>query len=194
MTDKAHQEPVPEPIVHDASVGKRLATARAELGWTAEDIANSLNLSLSTIQAIENDEYAVLPGHTFTIGYIRSYAKLLKLEEELLLQSVELQESTTSLPIFSRNPRRMKVRNKPKKGKSGKRFLKVLLILIILMGLIQLVLTQWSKLDMQEVVTLLKLPVSVNVDPSGDDGEQISFEEESQAEGTSKGALITTEE
>ena len=193
MTDKTYQEPVPEPFDHDASVGKRLATARAELGWTAEDIADSLNLSLSTIRAIENDEYAKLPGHTFTVGYIRSYAKLLKLEEASLLQSVELQESTAPLPIFSRNTRRVKVRNKPKKRKSGKRFLKVLLILILLMVLMQLVLTQWSKLDMQQVATWLKLPVSVNVGSSGEDGEQISFEE-SQPEETSRGALITTEE
>ncbi|MEO0367449.1 MAG: RodZ domain-containing protein [Pseudomonadota bacterium] len=68
-------------------VGIALANERKRQERTVEDIAKELNLSVNTIRAIENDHTDGLPELTYVRGYIRSYARLLGLEAEKLLDS-----------------------------------------------------------------------------------------------------------
>lgn len=68
--------------------GKVLAARRQELNWSVEDVAHSLHLAPRQIHAIESGNYGALPGVAVTRGFIRSYAKLLKLDPAPLLQSV----------------------------------------------------------------------------------------------------------
>jgi len=65
--------------------GEHLAAARRALRLTHEDVANQLNLTPSTVLALERDDYAQLPGPTFARGYVRGYARLLGLNEEEIL-------------------------------------------------------------------------------------------------------------
>jgi cytoskeleton protein RodZ len=60
--------------------GARLAEHRQSLGLTVEQVANQLNLAPRQIQAIEADNYAALPGVVIARGFIRAYAKLIKLD------------------------------------------------------------------------------------------------------------------
>ena len=64
------------------SPGMILSSARKELGWTVEEIATSLNLRVSVIDALEADDYSQLPGATFIRGYLRSYARLTGVDEK----------------------------------------------------------------------------------------------------------------
>lgn len=75
----------PAPII---SPGKILAARRQELNWTVEDVAHSLHLAPRQVHAIEDDNYGALPGVAITRGFIRSYAKLLKLDPAPLLEKI----------------------------------------------------------------------------------------------------------
>ncbi len=59
--------------------GKRLRAAREAKGLSREKVAGQLRLNVRLISALEEDDYAALPGLTFTTGYLRSYARLLEL-------------------------------------------------------------------------------------------------------------------
>jgi cytoskeleton protein RodZ len=85
--------PVPEneraqDQVSIASAGARLAACRKEHGWTVEQVASQLNLAPRQIVALEHDDYPALPGMPIVRGFIRSYAKLLKIDSAPLLELV----------------------------------------------------------------------------------------------------------
>jgi len=86
MEDKNKQSESqnPEPKVGS---GALLAEARKQQNRSVEEIADELNLSVTQIKTIELDQTEGLPEPTYVRGYIRSYAKLLGLNAEEILES-----------------------------------------------------------------------------------------------------------
>jgi cytoskeleton protein RodZ len=66
--------------------GSLLSQARDAKGFTAADIAQKLRLKVGIIEALERDEVLSTISLTFTKGYVRSYAKLLGLNENHIIQ------------------------------------------------------------------------------------------------------------
>jgi cytoskeleton protein RodZ len=66
--------------------GELLRSERERVGFTADEVASHLHLSKSTLAYLEAGRFDRLPGDTFTRGYIRSYARLLKLDPAVLTQ------------------------------------------------------------------------------------------------------------
>lgn len=72
-----------------ATPGEVLADARQKLGLSVGDIAAKLRMSVVQIDAMEKADYARLPKGTFLRGFVRSYAKLVGLSPEAVLQILE---------------------------------------------------------------------------------------------------------
>jgi cytoskeleton protein RodZ len=68
-----------------AGPGKILCDARKQLGLSPEEVAEILNLSTAQVDALENDDFASLPGSTYVRGYLRSYAQVVELSPEDIL-------------------------------------------------------------------------------------------------------------
>lgn len=86
------------------SPGSLLAAARKGLSWSVEDVAANLNLRVTVIEALEVDDYTQLPGPTFVRGYQRSYARLLGIDEETVVETenlISIDPGTLSSPIKS---------------------------------------------------------------------------------------------
>lgn len=66
--------------------GGQLRAERESLGVTVREVADTLNLSITVVQALEADDYDRLPGAVFARGYIRAYARLLELDPTPLLE------------------------------------------------------------------------------------------------------------
>lgn len=69
-------------------VGQELAAAREARGLALADVAQQLKFAPRQLEALEQEQFASLPGATFAKGMVRSYARLLKLDPEPLLQRV----------------------------------------------------------------------------------------------------------
>lgn len=69
--------------------GQYLCRAREARGLSIGDIARTLKFSERQIEALERDEYQLLPGVTFIRGFIRSYARLVKLDAAPLLAMLD---------------------------------------------------------------------------------------------------------
>ncbi len=65
--------------------GGMLRTARESLEVTLREVADALNLPNQVIEAMETDDYANLPSAVFARGYLRSYARLLDLDEDAVV-------------------------------------------------------------------------------------------------------------
>ena len=57
-----------------ARVGAELRAARNRLGWALPDVAATLRIRLPYLQAIEDGRVADLPGNTYAVGFLRTYA------------------------------------------------------------------------------------------------------------------------
>lgn len=80
-------EPLPEVVVEVLpSAGEQLRSAREAKGMSISEVAQSLMLAPRQVEAIEGDDWAKLPGETFVRGFIRNYARLLKLDGDALLR------------------------------------------------------------------------------------------------------------
>jgi cytoskeleton protein RodZ len=70
-----------------APLGELLSAARIAKKLTQQDVSNSLRFSVKQIDALENNQFDVLPDAMITRGFIRNYARLLEIDVEPLLLS-----------------------------------------------------------------------------------------------------------
>ena len=67
------------------SVGQLLQEGRLSRGLRVEDVAQHLRLSVRQIVALEEGDYGKLSGGTFLRGFVRNYAKLVRIDFAPLL-------------------------------------------------------------------------------------------------------------
>jgi len=67
--------------------GARLAQARELRSLSVADVARQLKLSVAQVEALEAGQFDRLPGPVFVRGFIRNYARLVRLDPEPLLQA-----------------------------------------------------------------------------------------------------------
>src|SRR5215831_9463839 len=70
------------------SPGAFLREARLAQSLAVADVARQLKLSTNQVEALEAGEFARLPGPVFVRGFVRNYARLLRLEVEPLVEAV----------------------------------------------------------------------------------------------------------
>jgi cytoskeleton protein RodZ len=88
----------PEMEVPPVSPGAQLVAAREARGLSVADIAQQLKLSPSQVEALESDDYRRLPSPVFVRGFMRNYARLVKLDATSLLAHIE-QELPRVAPV-----------------------------------------------------------------------------------------------
>ncbi|PZP49993.1 MAG: hypothetical protein DI596_15360, partial [Azospira oryzae] len=59
--------------------GRRLADERRRQGLSVVEIGRLIKLAPRQVEALEADDYERLPGNTFVRGFVRNYAKALRL-------------------------------------------------------------------------------------------------------------------
>jgi cytoskeleton protein RodZ len=84
--------------VAPAQPGRQLAAARENCGLSVADVAHQLKLSSAQVEAMEAGDYQRLPGAVFVRGFIRNYARLVKLDPALLLSGAEPQLRPAAQP------------------------------------------------------------------------------------------------
>ncbi len=80
---QAEQAPVQQGGLN--AVGVKLAKAREQQQLTLESVAADLHLRPEVVRALETGNEAQLPSQAFVRGYVKSYARILGLDEAALL-------------------------------------------------------------------------------------------------------------
>ncbi len=89
----AHPEVV---AANRVNPGETLRQARESNGWSLAEVALKLNLTATSLGNLEAGAFDKLPGHTFARGYIRAYAKLLGIDQAVLVQEFDQFTGTDS--------------------------------------------------------------------------------------------------
>lgn len=105
--DNQAEMPLPEHMP-----GEQLRKGRERKQLSTQEVAEKLNLKHSFVLMIESDNYDSLPGVTFVRGYLRTYAKLVDVDPEALLDvynsafKEELRSEERYKPVESIRPQR----------------------------------------------------------------------------------------
>ena len=78
-----------------ATPGAQLAAQREAMGWTVEQIADQLKLAPRQVKALEAGDYAALPNMAVVRGFVRAYAKVVKLDATPLVAMIEVVSPTS---------------------------------------------------------------------------------------------------
>lgn len=153
------QQPLTPP---PSGPGKALAQARTDLGLSREDVARQLHLKTPLIVSLENDNYESLPGMTYVRGYLRSYAQLLGLAAEPILDA-------HSRMIGGPQPAVLPSLSPPPQATSGHRHIKLVSYLVasVVVGLAMLWWQGNNNLPTLEFARLGKNPAPQTNEPIG---------------------------
>ncbi|MCF6454457.1 cytoskeleton protein RodZ [Vibrio sp. MMG022] len=110
MTEHENTNEVPLSM----EAGTLLKNKRESLGMTQKHVADRLRLRVSVIEDIESNRFEAQQVTTFTRGYLRSYAKLVGLDEKIVLAALEqtsevhVKPQETEMQSFSRKTKHEK--------------------------------------------------------------------------------------
>lgn len=89
-SDRADQPATPENPPQRATPGQALAAQREALGWSVEQVAEQLKMAVRQVVALEAGDYSALPSPAVTRGFVRAYAKILRLDPAPLVAMIEM--------------------------------------------------------------------------------------------------------
>lgn len=75
------------------TVGEELKAARARMGMSLSDLAAETRVPMRHLESIERSEFSALPGHTYTVGFVRSYARALALDDIAIVNALRAELS-----------------------------------------------------------------------------------------------------
>jgi len=79
------------------ALGTSLRNARENLKLEIEEVAQQLRMSAHQVIALEQDNHAALPAATFVRGFIRNYARLLRIDPAPLLNAYHQMQPDSQL-------------------------------------------------------------------------------------------------
>lgn len=108
---------VAESQIYRSRCGGALRAAREKQGLSVQDVANRLKISVKQIEALEADNFEALPEPTIVRGFIRNYAKQLRLNSEPLIDAYTVMVPSSlpyDLTVKSATKMKMTSNDKPK--------------------------------------------------------------------------------
>jgi cytoskeleton protein RodZ len=91
-TKQARQDDANVTRLHDvadlggARIGADLRGARQRRGLAIDDVAKRLRIGVDFLQAMEEGRFEALPGRTYVVGFLRSYAEFLGLDGKAIVE------------------------------------------------------------------------------------------------------------
>jgi cytoskeletal protein RodZ len=175
-------------------IGDTLREARLRQGLTIKDVEETLKIRGKYLQALEQDDFEVLPGDTFVRAFLRSYANFLGLEADVLVAEYTSAHDSVSDSHrgHSNGPARL-ARPRTRGRRSQPNYVVVAVVALIVLTILAIVFRDRGQepavIDPENIVTTTTAPT----DSSSDSGGTQSRGEElvaaiSVAEAASQGA------
>jgi len=80
-------------------IGSDLKKAREELGITLEAVSEKTKINVPFLEAIEREEWSVFPSQTFAKGFLRAYAKMVKVDTVLATRQFNEEVAPTAVVV-----------------------------------------------------------------------------------------------
>ncbi len=91
-----------------ASIGEELRRERQRRGVTIKDVEQVLHIRAAYLEALEEDNYKIIPGDVYVKGFIGNYADYLGLDRQRLVESYKsLIGEPPGIPLRRLKPRKL---------------------------------------------------------------------------------------
>ncbi|MGI5824793.1 MAG: helix-turn-helix domain-containing protein [Bacillota bacterium] len=183
-------------------VGIQLRAIREEKGFSLEDVQKATKIRAEFIGALENSDLDALPGRVYGIGFARTYAKFLGLDENEIVaiyktyyNETEAKKNAKKVEVVKDNKAKNFIRNggiekierteinfdgqpiKTRRTNFGAKFSWLVLILfIVILGIILFNMVNVSREDADKV-SLVELATSETVNNNIVDAAEITHDE-----------------
>ena len=98
MNSEWAETPQQQPQGNLASAGAQLKAQREALGWPVEQVADQLKLAPRQVIALEEGDMAALPNVAVVRGFVRAYAKVVRLDAAPLVAMIEVHPAPAQDP------------------------------------------------------------------------------------------------
>lgn len=85
---------IPRLEAEPMTAGEKLKSARARRGMSLSDLAAETRVPMRHLESIERSEFSALPGHTYTVGFVRSYARAVALDDIAIVNALRAELSS----------------------------------------------------------------------------------------------------
>lgn len=183
-------------------IGNRLKAIREEKGYSLEDVQKATKVRAQFIDALEKGDLEALPGRVYGIGFARTYAKFLDLDENEIVaiyktyyNEIEAKKSAKKVEFIKDNKAKHFIRNggitkiertdinfdgqpiKARRTNFGAQFSWLVFILcIVILGIILYNMVAVSKEDADKV-SLVELATSETVNDNIVDASSITHDD-----------------
>ncbi len=82
------------------SVGEKLKAEREKNGLRLADVAGRTRIPIRHLEAIEASDFAALPGNTYTIGFSRSYARAMEMNETEIASAMRAELNDSGNAVY----------------------------------------------------------------------------------------------
>jgi cytoskeleton protein RodZ len=93
-----------------AGEGQMLQAARKEKQWSFTEAEDITKIRVRYIQALEEENYEILPGTTYAKGYLRTYSKQLGLNPDEIMALYNASATPDPIPVVNAPNQQVKVR------------------------------------------------------------------------------------
>lgn len=116
-------------------IGKTLKEAREAMGLSLEAVEEETKIRRKYIQALEQEQFQVLPGPIYAKAFLKNYAKFLGIKVEEIMEEYRQQYSDQTVPGETEDPPVEQVRVKAK-TKGQPRYWFYVISAIVIIGVI----------------------------------------------------------
>ncbi len=115
------------------SVGHMLRNARIARKMSIEDVSRQLRISAQQVEAIEKEDFDMLPGRTFVRGFVRNYANLMHLDAHAAVQMLPGAAGMTHTAQVEHTPFKIQeIALSSRENKGGGNLLQIIILLTAL--------------------------------------------------------------
>ncbi len=147
--------------------GDRLQAARISIGLTLEDVASKMRLSAAILSCLEENDFEDITAPIFVKGYLRSYARIVNLDEEEIIQQYSQYYTQNDPPISSTSNTSPEINSGDARVKGT-----TWLVIIILIGLLSF--WWWSRYQQPAQTVSLDSADSTEIIASSNDSSDSS--------------------
>lgn len=119
----------------EKSFGEILRAKRKSLGYSLKEVAQILKIKLSYLRALEEEDFKKLPPPVYVQGFLKHYARFLKLAQEVVLKRYKLEQDILE-NLNKRQSERLVYQSKIKPNPLLSISPRLLKIVFIILGLI----------------------------------------------------------
>jgi len=81
------------------SVGELLSSRRKQRGNSIHDVERAIKIRAKYLEALEADEFEILPGDAYVVGFIKSYAEYLGIDPSGLIEAYRSEHQAPRLEV-----------------------------------------------------------------------------------------------